>query len=215
VPPSLPLEQAGALPLVGLTAWQALAPAKPEARGALGERVLVHAGAGGVGHIAVQLAKAAGLTVVATCGPANVEFVRDELGADEVVVVSCVCFERRDVCSSCVCSVLLGRARAHKRERAGAAADDVERAPTQRDHGATQIAPKRASNTSPPTNNTNNKQTNQKQGHRLHARGLCRRAVAARARRRRRRRLPAQRRAQEHVGPQARRLLRAHLQQRH
>ncbi|WP_054311457.1 NADP-dependent oxidoreductase [Mesorhizobium sp. 1M-11] len=72
---------AGALPLAGLTAWQALVGAgqiKP------GQRVLVQAAAGGVGHLAVQIAKAFGAYVVATASPSKLGFVRD-LGADEVV----------------------------------------------------------------------------------------------------------------------------------
>ncbi|MFE0018518.1 NADP-dependent oxidoreductase [Mesorhizobium sp. NPDC059054] len=72
---------AGALPLAGLTAWQALVGAgqiKP------GQRVLVQAAAGGVGHLAVQIAKAFGAYVVATASPSKLGFVRN-LGADEVV----------------------------------------------------------------------------------------------------------------------------------
>ncbi|AZO53214.1 MAG: NADP-dependent oxidoreductase [Mesorhizobium sp.] len=73
--------QAGALPLAGLTAWQGLVR-----HGALrsGQRVLVHAGAGGVGHLAVQIAKARGAYVVATASPGKLDFVR-KLGADEVI----------------------------------------------------------------------------------------------------------------------------------
>lgn len=73
--------QAGALPLAGLTAWQGLVR-----HGALksGQRVLVHAAAGGVGHLAVQIAKALGAYVIATASPSKLEFVR-RLGADEVI----------------------------------------------------------------------------------------------------------------------------------
>ncbi|MEI9419599.1 NADP-dependent oxidoreductase [Mesorhizobium sp. Cs1299R1N1] len=73
--------QAGALPLAGLTAWQGLVR-----HGGLksGQRVLVHAGAGGVGHLAVQIAKARGAYVVATASPGKLDFVR-KLGADEVI----------------------------------------------------------------------------------------------------------------------------------
>ncbi|RWF51479.1 MAG: NADP-dependent oxidoreductase [Mesorhizobium sp.] len=73
--------RAGALPLAGLTAWQGLVR-----HGALqsGQRVLVHAGAGGVGHLAVQIAKARGAYVVATTSPGKLDFVR-KLGADEVI----------------------------------------------------------------------------------------------------------------------------------
>jgi len=72
--------ESAALPLAGGTAWEALferACLQP------GEKVLVHTAAGGVGSLAVQLAKAAGAVVLATCGSANIEFVRS-LGADHV-----------------------------------------------------------------------------------------------------------------------------------
>ena len=73
--------QTGALPLAGLTAWQGLVR-----HGGLksGQRVLIHAAAGGVGHLAVQIAKAHGAYVVATASPAKLDFVR-KLGADEVI----------------------------------------------------------------------------------------------------------------------------------
>lgn len=80
-PESLSFEEAGALPLVGLTAWQALTEALTVQQG---DRVLVHAGAGGVGHVAVQIAVALGAEVVATASPANHDFLRD-LGASEVL----------------------------------------------------------------------------------------------------------------------------------
>jgi NADPH:quinone reductase-like Zn-dependent oxidoreductase len=66
---------------VALTAWQALVE-----RGNLqpGQRVLIHAGAGGVGTIAIQLAKHLGATVATTVSAGNVDFVR-ELGADVVI----------------------------------------------------------------------------------------------------------------------------------
>jgi len=72
---------AAALPLAGLTAWQGLVR-----HGGLqaGQRVLVHAGAGGVGHLAVQIAKARGAYVIATASPGKLDFVRS-LGADEVI----------------------------------------------------------------------------------------------------------------------------------
>ncbi len=80
-PAGLSFEAAGALPLAGLTAWQALVGI-----GAVGpgHRVLVHAGAGGVGHLAVLIAKAKGAYVIATASAGNHDFVR-ELGADEVI----------------------------------------------------------------------------------------------------------------------------------
>ncbi|PPS83611.1 2-haloacrylate reductase [Streptomyces sp. MH60] len=73
--------QAGALPLVSLTAWQALverADVQPE------QRVLIHAAAGGVGHVAVQIAKARGAHVIGTASAGKHEFLRS-LGADETV----------------------------------------------------------------------------------------------------------------------------------
>ncbi|WP_108932703.1 NADP-dependent oxidoreductase [Streptomyces ardesiacus] len=73
--------QAGALPLVSLTAWQALverADVQP------GQRVLVHAAAGGVGHAAVQIAKARGAHVIGTASAGKHAFLRS-LGADETV----------------------------------------------------------------------------------------------------------------------------------
>jgi len=80
-PRTLTHVEAGALPLAGLTAWQALvdtADVRP------GQRVLIHAAAGGVGHLAVQIAKARGAHVIGTASAANHDFVRG-LGADEVV----------------------------------------------------------------------------------------------------------------------------------
>jgi len=80
-PASLSFEEAGSLPLVGLTAWQSLTEAL--AVGA-DDRVLIHAGAGGVGPVAVQVAVALGAEVVATASPANHDFLRS-LGATQVV----------------------------------------------------------------------------------------------------------------------------------
>ncbi|MCP2343770.1 NADP-dependent oxidoreductase [Actinomadura rupiterrae] len=80
-PPSLDHVHAAALPLAALTAWQALvdtADVRP------GERVLIHAAAGGVGHLAVQIAKARGAYVIGTARAAKHGFLRD-LGADELV----------------------------------------------------------------------------------------------------------------------------------
>ncbi|KUO09033.1 NADP-dependent oxidoreductase [Streptomyces sp. DSM 15324] len=73
--------QAGALPLVSLTAWQALVE---NAGLAAGQRVLVHAAAGGVGHVAVQIAKARGAYVIGTASAGKHAFLRD-LGVDEVI----------------------------------------------------------------------------------------------------------------------------------
>ena len=80
-PASISMEEAGSLPLVALTAWQALVE-----RGNVqpGQKVLIHAGAGGVGSIAIQLAKHLGATVATTASASNADFVRD-LGADIVI----------------------------------------------------------------------------------------------------------------------------------
>jgi len=73
--------QAAALPLAALTAWQALIDT---AHLSAGQRVLIHAAAGGVGHLAVQIAKARGAYVIGTASAANHDLVRG-LGADEVI----------------------------------------------------------------------------------------------------------------------------------
>jgi len=81
LPDGIDLVHAAALPTAGLTAWQSVvrvAGVRP------GQRVLVHAAAGGVGHLAVQVAKARGAYVIGTARERNHAFVRD-LGADEVV----------------------------------------------------------------------------------------------------------------------------------
>lgn len=80
-PSRLSFEEAGGVPLAGLTALQLL-------RGGLGirsgERVLVHAGAGGVGSFAVQIARHDGAHVIATASAANHDYLR-KIGADEVI----------------------------------------------------------------------------------------------------------------------------------
>jgi len=80
-PESLDLVEAGAVPLAALTAWAAVIDA---GRVRSGCRVLVHAGAGGVGHLAVQLAHYYGAHVIATASAANRDWLL-ELGADEAV----------------------------------------------------------------------------------------------------------------------------------
>lgn len=88
-PQSLSHVEAAALPVVGLTAWQALfGAAELSSR----QSVLIHAASGGVGHIAVQLAKAKGAHVVGTCSERNADFVRS-LGADEVIDYKATPFE--------------------------------------------------------------------------------------------------------------------------
>lgn len=80
-PPALSHLEAASLTLVGGTAWEALV-----VRAALrvGESILVHGGAGGVGHVAIQLAKAMGARVYTTVREANFGFARS-LGADGVI----------------------------------------------------------------------------------------------------------------------------------
>lgn len=73
--------EAGSLPLVALTAWQALVE---RANVQPGQKVLIHAGSGGVGTIAIQLAKHLGAHVATTATPKNADLVRD-LGADVVI----------------------------------------------------------------------------------------------------------------------------------
>ncbi|MEX5585648.1 zinc-dependent alcohol dehydrogenase family protein [Pseudomonas lurida] len=80
-PPTLSHREAASLSLVGGTAWEALT-----VRAALrvGESILIHGGAGGVGHVAIQLAKAIGARVFTTVREANIEFVKS-MGADVVI----------------------------------------------------------------------------------------------------------------------------------
>src|SRR5262245_48925012 len=82
-PKSIDHVAAATLPLVSQTAWEAL---HLRARIQPGQTVLIHAGAGGVGHIAVQLAKLHGCRVITTAGrPESIAFCRDVLKADEVI----------------------------------------------------------------------------------------------------------------------------------
>ena len=80
-PKKLTMEEAASIPLVGLTAWQALVE-----RGQLkpGQKVFIQAGSGGVGTMAIQLAKHLGATVATTTSTANIDLVRS-LGADVIV----------------------------------------------------------------------------------------------------------------------------------
>jgi NADPH:quinone reductase-like Zn-dependent oxidoreductase len=80
-PESLSMTEAASVPLVALTAWQALVERANLQRG---QKVLIHAGSGGVGTYAIQLAKHLGATVATTTGTSNVDWVRD-LGADVVI----------------------------------------------------------------------------------------------------------------------------------
>ena len=80
-PKTLTMEEAASIPLVGLTAWQALIE-----RAALkkGQKVFIQAGSGGVGTFAIQLAKHLGATVATTTSTANIDLVKS-LGADVVI----------------------------------------------------------------------------------------------------------------------------------
>ncbi|UEH07044.1 NADP-dependent oxidoreductase [Pseudomonas sp. HN8-3] len=80
-PANITMEQAASLPLVALTAWQVLVET---ARLKKGQKVFIHAGSGGVGSIAIQLAKHLGAFVATTTSTANVEWVK-ALGADVVI----------------------------------------------------------------------------------------------------------------------------------
>ena len=88
---ALSFVEAASLPIAGVTALQALRDV-----GGLkdGGSALINGGAGGVGHFAVQIAKAFGATVAATCGPSSVAFV-ESLGADTVIDYSREDFTRR------------------------------------------------------------------------------------------------------------------------
>ncbi|MFV3128131.1 zinc-dependent alcohol dehydrogenase family protein [Niveispirillum sp. KHB5.9] len=81
-PEGMSLHDAAALPLVTLTAWEALVD---RARVRLGDKVLIHGGAGGVGHVAIQIAKAQGAHVTTTVSSDAKADLARSLGADEVV----------------------------------------------------------------------------------------------------------------------------------
>jgi NADPH:quinone reductase-like Zn-dependent oxidoreductase len=80
-PKTLSMEEAASIPLVGLTAWQVLVE---RANLKTGQKVLIHAGSGGVGTVAIQLAKHLGATVATTTSTANLAWVK-RLGADIVI----------------------------------------------------------------------------------------------------------------------------------
>ncbi|MEC4018821.1 NADP-dependent oxidoreductase [Streptomyces sp. H27-D2] len=88
-PATLDHDRAAAVPLAALTAWQSLVDA---AHVEAGQRVLIHAAAGGVGHFAVQIAKHLGAHVIGTARAAKHDWLRS-LGADELVDYSEVRFE--------------------------------------------------------------------------------------------------------------------------
>lgn len=80
-PKSIPLADAAALPLIALTAWEGLDKANIQPQ----QRVLVHGGTGGVGHLALQLAKARGCEVTTTVGSASKLAITHQLGADHTI----------------------------------------------------------------------------------------------------------------------------------
>jgi len=80
-PKTLSHEEAAGLPTVGVTAWQALVDTIGLSKG---QKILIHGGAGGVGSIAIQLAKYIGTYVATTVSEKNKQFVKD-LGADEII----------------------------------------------------------------------------------------------------------------------------------
>jgi NADPH:quinone reductase-like Zn-dependent oxidoreductase len=88
-PATLSHVEAAAVPLAALTAWGMVVTV---AQASPGQRMLVHAGSGGVGHFAIQFAKATGAHVTATGSPRNLDFLR-ELGADDVVDYTAQRFE--------------------------------------------------------------------------------------------------------------------------
>ncbi|GAA4666909.1 MULTISPECIES: NADP-dependent oxidoreductase [Amycolatopsis] len=94
-PASLSHVEAAALPVVGLTAWQGLVDLGGVSEG---DRVLIHGGGGGVGHVAIQLAKALGAHVITTASASKREFV-EGFGPDEVIDYRAVDFAEavRDV----------------------------------------------------------------------------------------------------------------------
>ncbi|KIQ31992.1 NADPH:quinone oxidoreductase [Variovorax paradoxus] len=94
-PANLTMEEAASIPLVGLTAWQALVE---KAGLGKGQQVFIQAGSGGVGTFAIQLARHLGASVATTTGTSNVEFVK-RLGADIVVDYRKQDFE--DILSGC------------------------------------------------------------------------------------------------------------------
>ncbi|MCH8862379.1 MAG: NADP-dependent oxidoreductase [Proteobacteria bacterium] len=81
IPENLSIEEAAAVPLCALTAWQSLAGFAGLGEG---QTVLVQAGAGGVGSFAIQIAKSLGARVLTTAGPANADYCRS-MGADAVI----------------------------------------------------------------------------------------------------------------------------------
>jgi alcohol dehydrogenase len=89
-PKTLTLEQAAGLPLVGVSAWQALVETMGLSKG---QKILIHGGAGGIGSISIQLAKHLGAHVATTVSTNDIQFVKEELGADEAIDYKTQTFE--------------------------------------------------------------------------------------------------------------------------
>ena len=89
-PKTLTHEQAAGLPLVGVSAWQALVETIGLSKG---QKILIHGGAGGIGSIAIPLAKHLGAYVATTVSTNDIQFVKEELGADEVIDYKTQTFE--------------------------------------------------------------------------------------------------------------------------
>ena len=89
-PRTLSHEQAAGLPLVGVSAWQALVETMQLSKG---QKILIHGGAGGIGTIAIQLAKHLGAYVATTVSTNDIQFVKEELGADEAIDYKTQTFE--------------------------------------------------------------------------------------------------------------------------
>jgi NADPH:quinone reductase-like Zn-dependent oxidoreductase len=89
-PITLSHEEAAGLPTVGVTAWQALVDTVGLSKG---QKILIHGGAGGVGSIAIQLAKYLGAYVATTVSEKDKQFVKEELGADKIIDYKTQTFE--------------------------------------------------------------------------------------------------------------------------
>ena len=89
-PKTLSHEQAAGLPLVGVSAWQALVETIGLGKG---QKILIHGGAGGIGSISIQLAKHVGAYVATTVSTNDIQFVKEELGADEAIDYKTQTFE--------------------------------------------------------------------------------------------------------------------------
>ena len=135
MPTSLDFVQAAGVPLAALTAWGAVVDT---ARVHDGQRVLIHAGAGGVGHFAVQLAAYFGATVTATGSARNADFLR-ELGAHRVIDYTSERFEEVAAEQDVVIDLIGNVARRHRHplaRRAAPGRPDRQRADrVMADHG--------------------------------------------------------------------------------